>query len=60
MNEKQRNRLDEIMSLALKGVEETDRLPLEYPVAEGAVLRAILHRIRDLAETIYDEEVVTA
>ena len=60
MNEKQRNRLDEIMSLALKGVEETDRLPLEYPVAEGAVLRAILHRIRDLAEPIYDEEVVTA
>lgn len=45
MNEKQRNRLDEIMSLALAGIAEADRLPLEYPVAEAAVLRAILHPV---------------
>ena len=60
MTEKQKTALDEIMSLALAGIEEADRLPLEYPLAEAAVVRAILHRIHDLAETTFDEEEMTA
>ena len=47
---------DEICALAMDGIDQTNALPLEYPIAEGATIRAIFYRIQDLANQIFEGE----